>query len=297
MLPTSDDPLVYYASQSFITNPGKHAPLLDALPTDLDALTGAINAILVHNWIIRRDSIDVPDERRHEFELHGVGRMLAGILKLDPRPLNEPRPVERRLIVDCRHFATLFCAVLRQRGIPARVRCGFASYLEPDFCMDHWVCEYWHAGEGRWVLEDPDVGKHDVSREEFTTGGMAWLMARSGEANPQQFGYAADTRGWWTLRADLIRDFAALNKVEVLSADSWGELMKPEPDESFGDKDWGLFDPIAALIADNHTRFAELRTAYEQRDDLRVPPVILRYNYTIDFWRNADLQAETVLED
>jgi hypothetical protein len=44
-------------------------------------------------------------------------------------------------------------------------------------------------------------------------------------------------------------------------------------------------------------RFLEIRSTYEARNDLRVPPVIERYNYTIDFSRTANLQEESRVDD
>nr|WP_246715041.1 hypothetical protein [Rhizobium sp. BK196] len=34
----------------------------------------------------------------------------------------------------------MLCAFLRNKGIPARVRCGFASYFSAEW-EHHWLCE------------------------------------------------------------------------------------------------------------------------------------------------------------
>ncbi|MET9525897.1 transglutaminase domain-containing protein [Streptomyces coeruleorubidus] len=51
----------------------------------------------------------------------------------------------------CRHFATLACAILRARGVAARARCGFGTYFVEGRGLDHWITEYWHTAEARWV--------------------------------------------------------------------------------------------------------------------------------------------------
>jgi transglutaminase-like putative cysteine protease len=56
-----------------------------------------------------------------------------------------------RVVGTCRHFATLACAILRARGVAARARCGFGTYFVEGRGLDHWITEYWHTAEARWV--------------------------------------------------------------------------------------------------------------------------------------------------
>ena len=86
--------------------------------------------------------------------------------------------------------------MLREQGIPARSRCGFGAYFEPGKFIDHWVCEYWNAGDSRWKLVDPqmdavqrnafklDFNPLDVPRNRFIIAGDAWQMALSSKALP-----------------------------------------------------------------------------------------------------------------
>jgi len=46
---------------------------------------------------------------------------------------------------------------MRHKGIPSRVRCGFANYFERGKHVDHWVAEYWLASEHRWLLVDAEL--------------------------------------------------------------------------------------------------------------------------------------------
>lgn len=71
---------------------------------------------------------------------------------MNDSPLTLARPLEERLVGNCRNFSTMLCAMLRYRGVPARARRGFGTYFEPNQYMDHWVCEYWKADEQRWVM-------------------------------------------------------------------------------------------------------------------------------------------------
>ncbi len=148
--------LAYYAAHDVLTDPGSYAGRLGELPASLPELHAALNGLLIHVWKVRADypHLFVPVGR--EVFVRHTARLLETVLRLDPSPLSVPRPVERRAVVDCRHFAVVLCAALRHRGVPARARCGFATYLEVGVAVDHWVCEVWDNAQRRWVLEDAD---------------------------------------------------------------------------------------------------------------------------------------------
>ena len=129
----------------------------------------------------------------------------------------------------------MLVTMLRAKGVPARSRCGFAAYFNPPNFEDHWVCEYWDAQDRRWRLADPqidDVWRRrlnigfdtlDLPRTQFLTASEAWRRCRSGEADEQQFGISfAGLRGLWFVAGSLVRDMAALNKMEMAPWDVWG---------------------------------------------------------------------------
>ncbi|MFB9624237.1 transglutaminase domain-containing protein [Nonomuraea helvata] len=70
----------------------------------------------------------LPEERMAEQNLRPTSAIIEALTRLDPAPLTTPRPAHLRVVGTCRHFATLSCALLRLRGVPARARCGFAAY-------------------------------------------------------------------------------------------------------------------------------------------------------------------------
>ena len=67
-----------------------------------------------------------------------------------------------RVISICRDFSLLICAVLRAKGIPARLRSCFATYLAQNHFEDHWVCEYWNKEKG-WIAVDAQLD--DIHRQ------------------------------------------------------------------------------------------------------------------------------------
>jgi hypothetical protein len=260
----------FYAEQGIITEPGEYGDKLQDLPRDISALVKVVQGLLIHVFWAERYGLNLPEERKQEVQLRKVRLQLQRIFQLDERPLETPRPMEKRLAGNCRDFATLLCSFLRSQGIPARARCGFGAYFRPGTYEDHWVCEYWHAEQKRWVLVDAQLDDLqrdvlgirfdalDVPRNEFIVGGKAWHWCRQGEADPNDFGIF-DMRGLGFIRGDFVRDIAALNKVELLPWDCWG--LADCPDSELTEADLELLDRCAPLTmkADvDETRVGEL---------------------------------------
>jgi len=236
--------LDYYASHGPITDPRAEANAFAGLPADLRALTRIVQDLVFHYFADQHVlGWTPPKERLPEIDARTVPAMLARLRTLDPRPLTEPRPPERRILGCCPDFTVLLCAMARHQGIPARARVGFATYFEPGFHTDHEIVEWWDAGQQRWRLVDPELSQRhvahfkigfdpfDVPRDAFLVGGRAWQLCRAGQADPDSFGLdprAPQPRGLGFVRSHLVQDLAALNKLELLLWDIWG-LMRAEP--------------------------------------------------------------------
>src|SRR5262249_44789940 len=157
----------------------------------------------------------------------------------------------------CQHFTLMLVGILREQGIPARARCGFGAYFNPGRFEDHWVAEYWNAAEARWILVDAQLdavqrdtfkvpfSTLDVPRDQFIVAGAAWQMCRSGKADPECFGltHVPHLRGMWFIAGNLVRDFAALNKMELLPWDAWG--MMPGPESNLSEESKTFLDKVA----------------------------------------------------
>jgi len=281
--------LDYFATPGLITNPGDQAALLDNLPTDLPTLCRVVQGLMVHVFWAERYGLQLPEARKGEVQLRWVTRQLARIMELDGRPLYEARPLDKRLVGNCRDFSVLLTTILRHQGVPARARCGFGRYFLPNHYEDHWVCEYWHAAQQRWILVDAQLDELqqqtlaltfdplDVPRNEFIVGGHAWRLCRNGQANPDTFGIF-NMKGLWFVRGNFVRDVAALNKVELLPWDGWGIIDKP--DEALSAEDLAFLDQVAALTRGDVPDFAEVQRLYAQDHRLHVPPIINSYTQT-----------------
>jgi Transglutaminase-like superfamily len=124
-----------------------------------------VQGLLIQEGLIGAYGVSLPAERIAEKQLHSSVAMLARAMSLEGQAIVSPRVPERRVVGVCRHFATLFVALVREKGVPARARCGFANYFASGKHVDHWVGEYWNAMERRWVLVDAQID--DRQREMF----------------------------------------------------------------------------------------------------------------------------------
>lgn len=228
----------YYADHSALTDPGAHATLISGLPLDIPALCRILQGLLIHEAWIERQGFDPAAFSGQSRATLPVSKRLEQLLAIDPRPLTVARPGESRALATCRDFSLMLCAVLRQHGIPARVRCGFGRYFTGHPFHDHWVCEYWAPGAHRWVLVDAELDEPhrnflkfdfeptDVPRTAFITGIAAWKGCRNSAIDPEQLGHGTTT-GLFFARVNLARDLLALAKTETSLWDSWRAAREP----------------------------------------------------------------------
>ena len=264
--------LDYYASHSALSDPRAHASLISALPLDIPALCRILQGVLIHEAWIERQGLDPAIFSGQSRATLPVSERLDQLLAIDPRPLTIARPGERRALATCRDFALMLCAVLRQHGVPARVRCGFGTYFTGHPYHDHWVCEYWVRDEQRWCLVDAELDEPhrthlkfdfeptDVPRTGFITGIEAWERCRSGAIDPEHLGHGTMT-GLFFARVNLARDLLALAKRETSPWDTWRTARDPHLQ----------LDEAALVFCDDLAQQGEKR-AVEIAPPLSVPP-------------------------
>jgi hypothetical protein len=288
MAELDDQMLAYYAAPGPMTDlAGLPADVFDGLPTDPVGLCRTVPGLVVHEMWANAYGFDVPENRLNDLQARTAVEMTDVIRRLDGGPLSVARPAERRMVGNCRHFSTLSAALLRHAGIPARARCGFATYFEPGKYVDHWVTEYWHAGERRWVRIDaqldevqraaisPEFDTEDLPPGPFLPAGEAWQLCRTGRADPDTFGIF-EFWGLWFVQANVVRELAALNKMELLPWDVWGPMtVQEEPDAAAK----SLTDTVADVIGGDDT--GAVRRVYEENEGLRVPDKVFDARFQV----------------
>jgi hypothetical protein len=272
----------FYRQHSPLTDPGGRRALLAGLPADVAALGAIVRGVVVHrdetSWM---HGFELPAKRRDEANTRWTEAILGYLGDLGKRAAPE------RFAGTCRDFSILLCALLREAGVPARLRAGFAGYFTADFFDDHWVVEYWSETHG-WRLADAQlaggaaeayragVDPRDVPRDAFLVGGRAWLDCRRGERDPQRFGVGvAGLTGMWEVQGNVVRDLAALAKVETLPWDDWGIIGRHF--DTLTDDDGDLLDRAAAVSAAGGP--PEAARALLDADDRLGPPAALAASY------------------
>ena len=277
--------LEYYATPSQMTDLTRcPVDVLEGLPEAPADLMSVVRGCVVSDLMLTQIyELPVP-EGRNDPQIRPAAAMIERIQEFDPSPLVEPRPPLKRFLGNCRHFATLSCALFRREGIPARVRAGFAGYFLPDTWMDHWIIEYWRPTEERWVRVDPQYGdewfrehhpnetSESVVQRAYLSGGETWRRCRRGELDPDRCNMGGDNWGIGEVRGSVMFDLAALNQDEMLPWDIWGRMQAAYRGETDAAYDESL-DSISSVTSGDN--FAAIRELYEQNDDLRVPASLL----------------------
>jgi hypothetical protein len=215
------------------SDPGSHRTRLSELPVAPAALADTLEGFIIHHAVARSRGFEVPPEAENDRNLRRVSRLLDVAVRRDARPLIRHRALADSLCGTCHDFALLASSVLREHGIPARLRVGFANYFQAGRWEDHWVCE--HRSHGRWTILDAQLGPRartglriafdvaDVPSTSWRPAASIWRALRSGELDPSACGvFSAGITGSWFVAASVMRDMAALAGVESLPWDYWG---------------------------------------------------------------------------
>ncbi len=244
----------YYALPGSLTDLSDFKDFTDWLSPDPRVIFQVAQGLIIHDmWIERYGIQPKPEQTRNKCtpSASDILTQAAGLREVSISPVI-PRSPEERVVACCREFTLLATALFRAKGIPARARCGFATYLaKPGFYEDHWVCEYWNGNA--MIAIDPQIDPFqqsafqdnanteadiepeykqmllsldplDVSNKHFINAGVAWKMMRDDKICSDKFGIGANPKeygldslyGAWFVRGQLLRDFTALNKVETV---------------------------------------------------------------------------------
>ncbi|WP_406042335.1 transglutaminase domain-containing protein [Micromonospora sp. NBC_00898] len=265
-----------YRTHSPYSDPRQHAVLLDAVPADIATVAATARNVIVH---YRAGGVELPADRLDEVNCRWVDRILDTDQSRFPLPLTAVRPVADRVAGCCRDHTLLSVAVLRQHGIPARSRVGFASYFAPGWHHDHVLVEYWN-GE-RWVWADPELDPagewrfdgYDIDPRAglFDSAARVWSAYRAGTIDPDVYGVDSGLpiRGAWFIYDYVLHELAHRQKDELLLWDGFGAMTG-----DIADADLALADEIATLLlaADDGDEAAEKVLADRYAADARLRP-------------------------
>jgi len=259
--------LDFYCCHGPLSDPGRHANALRDMGGSPGTLAAIVQGLLIHgDWLdlYGLGDADFPDASRTTLP---IARRLDAILKINAALLTTPRTPVQRSVGTCRDDALMLCTLLRANSVPARVRCGFATYFKPGGYEDHWVCEYWSADRRRWALADAQLDAahrrllgiqfdtNDLPADAFVNAAQAWALFASGTVAGENFGHD-DATGAWFLRVNLERDLLALRKRETSNWDSWRDAQ-PGQRELDGDSAarCKAIAAVVPMVDADHPRF------------------------------------------
>ncbi len=271
--------VVDHGAHSRFSDPGPYAPLLDGVVPDLAVVGEVARNVVIH---YRASGEDLPVETAGEIGSRWVSAILGHDQERHPEPLSVPRTPTTRVQGCCRDFALVSVAILRQHGVPARSRIGFAGYFVPGWHHDHVVPEVWD--DGRWRRFEPEVAERseaipdplDLDTGEgagFETAAEVWRAHRAGRIDVERYGVdesVPDVRGAWMVRNYVVQEVAHRFGDEMLLWDDWGMCGGPGTQ----DDEVAYVDEVAALLvaADAGDLEAEQRLLDLYRRDDRLHP-------------------------
>lgn len=272
----SPDLLNYYSTPGVMTDPGRYKKCFADLPQDIDKLCSIVQNNLIHVFWSERYGRNLTETEKSTLNIRPIDQKLALIQDHDQRPLTKHRSIGDRQVGNCRDFSLMLTAILRFQGIPARARCGFGTYFLPGYYEDHWVCEYWNAGQNRWVLVDAQLDDYqckelnvkfspvDVPRDQFVVAGQTWKMCRCGDMDVGRVGIF-EMRGWWFIWGNVVRELLSFNKIELLPWDIIPSCMMHNLEDPLAEgSELSFYDGIAALTLAGDMAFDDLLAIYKK---------------------------------
>ncbi len=204
--------LNFYRQYSSFTDPVEYEYLYENLPDSLPELCRLVRSQFIHPYAeLPKYREQFPKERWNEsLKYPSAISVLEGLLSYDSLGIMYDRKPEDRLVLGCRHNAILLVSILKYRGIPARVRCGHATYLIPGFHTSHTLCEVWNENEMRWMLVDPSTNMVDFSKEKFDFSNDLWLKMQRKEIDPNLYGIPRRYSGLVSIVGKVCTDLASI---------------------------------------------------------------------------------------
>lgn len=292
----SEKVINYYLQFSQYTDPGLYRDVVKkSLPDNIKEIGLLVRKQIIHRMTLKNgntgsnkdlrygDMTKVPWYRQPEDDVFTTASaMLAELYRRDSRGLILDRAVENKLILTCRFTSILMASLLKVKGIPARVRSGFAPYfkvegLPGDKSDDHWINQYWNKKESRWTTIDVDgslegylkFDPYDVPDGIFDFSADAWIAVRNGKINEQHFWNAGDNSGLIVIAWELFYDFHCLMNNEVIYLHT-PEMTHFGKFDKLSEKQLAEIDNLAMLMQKPDDNFEELQKIWNTKKEFRL---------------------------
>ena len=188
------------------------------------------------------------------------------------------RKIQNKMHLTCREQAILLTAILKAKGIPARVRSGFAPYISGDGILhDHWICERFCDKENRWILTDADCCVEnlgfdfaDIPCDKFLFGAQSYLKIRGREICDEALEFASvpPTHGMRAALQSLFYDLHSLMNNEIFFWHSPRYIVEKKFDLS--QAEFEELDFIANLMLEPSKNFEKICDIWENTPKFRI---------------------------
>jgi len=275
--------LEFYTQYSEFTDPGEYEYLYEDLPDSLPELCKLIKSQFIHPYAeLPRYSKQIPKERWKEYiKYPTVKSILKGLQSYDSSGLVNSRVPESRLVLICRHNAILLASILKYRGVPARVRAGFAKYLANGFHVNHAICEVWNRNDKRWMLVDPSMDMIDFNREKFDFSCDAWLQMQQNEIDPNLYGMPGRYTGYLSILAILNTDLASILGNEYTTYQYAPMLANARKNNNqLSDKDELILNKISELMKNpDDKNLLKLQEIYDNSPEVQITESFMKKTF------------------
>lgn len=291
--------LEFYKETSLYTDLGMYKDFAKSLPNDIEKLCLLQRNQIIHPFDLldakkRKDSNSYYGDMTkisktslcYENDLFPTAQaMLAELLRRDKNySLN--RKIENKIHVCCREQAILLTSILKAKGFSARVRSGFAKYVDMSIqeAGDHWITEYYDIKNQKWILVDADMyfsedilkeyhidfSLLDIPRDKFIFGAEAYLGLRTNKFRDEEIYYASSpiTFGVKASIHGLFYDFHSLMNDEIIFL----HLPKYIVDKNFelSEDEFVELDKLAKLMLEPDKNFDSLKYIWENNEKFRM---------------------------
>ncbi len=285
--------LEFYKQTSSFTDLGYYKEFAQKLPNDIEELCILQRMQIIHPVVFKDKNIrnrkncfwgdmSKVSISRLEFEddiFPTAQSMLAELLRKD-RNYHKNREAKDKIHVTCRGQAILLASILKAKGMSARVRSGFAEYINQNgIYYDHWITEYFDEKEEKWKLVDADMhcpeeeitfDLNDMPYKEFLFGANAWLGVRNKTYQEETILYASDpvTLGLKAAIRGLFYDFHALMNDEIIFLHMPRYIS--EKNFNLNETELKELDQLAELMLEPNKNFNKLLEIWNTNTKFRI---------------------------
>lgn len=299
--------LLFYLQTSTYTYLGPYADFVRNLPDDIEQLCVLQRMQTIHPIVfsldknIKNDSENalgdmtkIPLDRfNNEEDIYQTAISIFSELLRRYETYSIKRPANKKIHIVCRGNALMLASTLKAKGIPARIRVGFAKYHYIDGkCDDQWITEYYDINKNKWIMVDSSgIGGNttipnqilDIPKNEFFTSADAWLKLRN-NSMPAKI-KLVDAGGYTGLKAawlQLMNDFNSLmnNEKSFLFQPVYMYDCKNNHYyiRDFTDNELIELDNLATLMLDCDNNLEKLYKIYKENPKFKIMLGISTWN-------------------